>query len=68
MKKIPDDMYVIEKTSEGWWVYYKDGWKSSIDPHGSVHYDKESTKRDLLKLINRAVPCRCNDCLPKVIN
>jgi len=61
-------MYDLEKTREdGWFVYYKDGWKSGYEPSGAVHYDCEPTKREIMKAIKNAEKCCCKDCVKKWI-
>ncbi len=59
-------MYELEHDQDGWWAYYKDGWKSSFDPCAPIHFDHEGTKREILRRIREAVPCDCDECLEAI--
>lgn len=54
--------FAIEKDSDGWWAWYRGGWKSAIDPVGACHLDHESTKREIMERVRDAIPCDCPDC------
>lgn len=47
--------------NDGWyWVYYRPGWQSGINP-GS-HCDHEHGKRSILNAVRMAEPCDCDGC------
>ncbi len=45
----------------GWWVYYKNGFRSCNDPINPTHMDHETTLTELWKYVKNAKPCT-DDC------
>lgn len=52
----------IYRDHDGWWLHYAPGWKSSADPVGAWHGEREDTKREVLALAKDALPCDCVEC------
>ena len=44
-----------------WWIYLKDGWTASNDPH-STHQGNGRTLREAIDDVWPIQKCECNDC------
>jgi hypothetical protein len=54
----------IEQDEDGWWAYYGPGTRSVLSSdRDPLHSDHEDTKRELMKLVKAAEPCKCKDCV-----
>lgn len=60
--KNPKNVREIYKDTDGWWLAYAPGWKSSTDAVGACHMEHEDTKREVLALAKDAMPCDCAEC------
>lgn len=49
-------------SEDGIWVYYREGFKSTMDPKGALHQEHEDTWAEVYALAKRPLPCACEDC------
>jgi hypothetical protein len=52
----------IWHNEDGFWLYYKTGWCSGIDPNHPEHYEVYPTKQQAISHLKKAVRCTCKDC------
>lgn len=61
-RKIKPIIAEVEKDEDGYWAYYKPGYKSATDPIGAQHWDHEDTRREIMSLVKSAIKCDCDEC------
>lgn len=47
---------------DGIWVYYREGFKSTIDRMGALHQEHEDTWSKVYYMARRAMQCSCTEC------
>lgn len=56
----PEHIEEQYRDSDGYWIYFKPGWRSATDPVACVHGVVEDRKRDAMS--GGVLPCDCDDC------